>query len=89
MVIGLTIVGFGTSAPELLVSLKAAFSGVPEIAIGNVVGSNIANILLVIGASAVIMPVVGWDRSAVREALVAALVAFALFDLLKGAFWTA
>ena len=86
MVIGLTIVGFGTSAPELLVSLKAAFSGAPEIALGNVVGSNIANILLVIGAGAVIMPITGWDKSAVREALVAALVAFALFGLLKGAF---
>jgi cation:H+ antiporter len=86
MVIGLTIVGFGTSAPELLVSLKAAFSGSPEIALGNVVGSNIANILLIIGAGALIMPIAGWDRSAVREAMVAALVAFALFGLLKGAF---
>jgi len=44
-----------------LVSLKAAVSRAPEIALGNVVGSNIANILLVIGAGAVIMPVVGWD----------------------------
>ncbi|MBM1818042.1 calcium/sodium antiporter [Pseudosulfitobacter pseudonitzschiae] len=86
MVIGLTIVGFGTSAPELLVSLKAAISGAPEIALGNVIGSNIANILLIIGAGALIMPIAGWERSAVREALVAALVAFVLFGLLKGAF---
>jgi cation:H+ antiporter len=58
MVIGLTIVGFGTSAPELLVSLQAALEGKPEIAIGNVVGSNIANILLILGISAVIAPLV-------------------------------
>ncbi|AZL57553.1 calcium/sodium antiporter [Tabrizicola piscis] len=58
MVIGLTIVGFGTSAPELLVSLQAAWEGKPEIAIGNVVGSNIANILLILGISALIAPLV-------------------------------
>jgi cation:H+ antiporter len=58
MLIGLTIVGFGTSAPELLVSLQAALEGRPEIALGNVVGSNIANILLILGVSAVIAPLV-------------------------------
>ena len=57
LVIGLTIVGFGTSAPELLVSLQAALAGTPAIAVGNVVGSNIANILLILGVSAVITPV--------------------------------
>lgn len=57
LVIGLTIVAFGTSAPELLVSLKAAFNGVYGIAIGNVVGSNIANVLLVLGAPALIAPI--------------------------------
>jgi cation:H+ antiporter len=56
MVIGLTVVGFGTSAPELLVSLQAAMEGQPAIAIGNVVGSNIANILLILGISALIAP---------------------------------
>jgi len=54
LVIGLTIVAFGTSAPELVVSLRAALSGVPGLAIGNVVGSNIANILLVLGLPALI-----------------------------------
>lgn len=54
MVIGLTIVGFGTSAPELLVSVQAALEGQPAIAIGNVLGSNIANILLILGVSAAI-----------------------------------
>jgi cation:H+ antiporter len=58
LVIGLTIVGFGTSAPELLVSLKAALSGRGGIAIGNVVGSNIANILLILGIAALIGPIV-------------------------------
>lgn len=57
MVIGLTIVGFGTSTPELLVSLNAALGGQPGIAIGNVVGSNIANLLLILGLAAVITPV--------------------------------
>jgi cation:H+ antiporter len=56
MVIGLTVVGFGTSAPELLVSLQAAWEGQPALAIGNVVGSNIANILLILGISALIAP---------------------------------
>lgn len=56
LIIGLTIIAFGTSAPELTVSLNAAFDGQPDISIGNVVGSNIANILLVLGAMAVVSP---------------------------------
>lgn len=57
MVIGLTLVGFGTSAPELLTSIQAALDGAPGIAVGNVVGSNIANILLIVGVSALIAPI--------------------------------
>lgn len=57
LIIGLTIVAFGTSAPELFVSLQAAFNGVSGIAIGNVVGSNIANVLLVLGAPALLMTI--------------------------------
>ncbi|MCF0164234.1 MAG: calcium/sodium antiporter, partial [Bacteroidales bacterium] len=56
MVIGLTIVGFGTSTPELLVSLQAALEGSSGLAIGNVVGSNIANIALILGVTALIVP---------------------------------
>jgi cation:H+ antiporter len=56
LVIGMTVVSFGTSAPELLVSLKAAYMEVPEITIGNVIGSNIANIALVLGLTAIIFP---------------------------------
>ncbi|MDN3688041.1 calcium/sodium antiporter [Cyclobacterium jeungdonense] len=55
--IGLTIVAFGTSAPELLVSITAALRGASDIAIGNVVGSNISNITLVLGISALIYPI--------------------------------
>lgn len=54
MVIGLTVVSFATSAPELLVSLQAAFDGLSDIALGNVIGSNIANIGLVLGLTAII-----------------------------------
>ena len=57
MVIGLTLVGFGTSTPELVTSVQAAFAGAPGIAVGNVVGSNIANILLILGTAALIAPV--------------------------------
>ena len=54
--IGLTIVAFGTSMPELIVNLFASFQGNPDIAIGNILGSNIANILLILGMSAIIYP---------------------------------
>lgn len=56
LAIGLTVVAFGTSAPELLVSLDAAFSGANDISVGNVVGSNIANIALILGIAAVLRP---------------------------------
>ncbi len=56
IVIGLTIVAFGTSSPELLVSVTSALSGNAEIALGNVLGSNIVNILLILGISALIYP---------------------------------
>jgi len=56
LVIGLTVVAFGTSTPEMAVSVHASLAGNPDIAIGNVVGSNIANILLILGFSAVIIP---------------------------------
>ena len=57
MVIGLTIVSFATSAPELLVSLQAALGGFSDISLGNVIGSNIANIGLVLGITAIISPI--------------------------------
>lgn len=57
MVIGLTVIGFGTSAPELLVSAQASLAGSSGIAIGNVVGSNIANIALILGVTSLICPI--------------------------------
>ncbi|MBA4209054.1 MAG: sodium:calcium antiporter [Parvibaculum sp.] len=64
--IGLTLVGFGTSAPELVASLEGALQGYPGIAIGNVVGSNIANILLILGISGLVFPLV-CDRDALKR----------------------
>jgi len=57
LVIGLTLVGFGTSLPELVTSLEAARQGSPAIAVGNVVGSNIANVLLILGLSGLVAPI--------------------------------
>lgn len=66
LLVGLTIVAFGTSAPELAVSLTAALQGANEIAVGNVVGSNIFNMLMVAGLSAVVCPLV-MDRTLLRR----------------------
>ncbi|MFN3911637.1 calcium/sodium antiporter [Hyphomonas sp.] len=73
LLIGLTLVGFGTSTPELVTSLQAAFSGSPGIAVGNVVGSNIANILLILGITALIFPVVVARDTFQRDGIVLAL----------------
>lgn len=58
LVIGLTVVAFGTSSPELAVSVQSAFAGQADIALGNVVGSNIFNVLFILGLSALIVPLV-------------------------------
>jgi cation:H+ antiporter len=84
MVIGLTIVGFGTSAPELLVSLQAALEGKSEIAIGNVVGSNIANILLILGISALIAPLIIPARRMWRDLAFMLAATFILWGMLFG-----
>jgi len=57
LIIGLTVVGFGTSTPEILVSVQAALRGVPDIALGNIIGSSIANILLIVGLTALVWPI--------------------------------
>ncbi len=57
LIIGITIIGFGTSAPEILVSIISVLQGTPDIAIGNALGSNIANIGLILGITALIIPV--------------------------------
>jgi len=58
LIIGLTVVAFGTSAPELVVNIFAASGNASQIAIGNIIGSNIANILLILGISAIIFPLI-------------------------------
>ena len=69
VLVGMIIVGFGTSAPELLVSISATLSGSPDIAVGNVVGSNIANFLLILGLALLITPVFCKDPVIKRDAL--------------------
>lgn len=66
LLVGLTIVAFGTSAPELAVSLTAALQGANEIAVGNVLGSNVFNLLVVAGLSAVLCPLI-MDRTLLRR----------------------
>jgi len=58
LVVGLTVVAFGTSAPELAVSIGSSLSGQADLALGNVIGSNISNVLLILGASALVVPLV-------------------------------
>ncbi|VAX05481.1 Inner membrane protein YrbG, predicted calcium/sodium:proton antiporter [hydrothermal vent metagenome] len=67
MIIGLTVVGFGTSAPEILVSTMAAIQGNPGLAIGNAIGSNIANIGLILGVTALIVPLTVHSETLRRE----------------------
>lgn len=86
LVIGLVIVGFGTSTPELVTSVEAALAGSPEIAWGNVVGSNIANTLLVLGAAALLTPVIVGRGAVLRDTGVATLAALLFGGLALAAF---
>jgi len=81
IIISATVVAFGTSAPELLISVQAALEGAPGIALGNVVGSNIANVFLVLGVPALIAPLAGCGSDAHRN-LYIMLGATALFTAL-------
>ncbi len=78
LVIGLTVVALGTSLPELVVSLKAALDGSPGITVGNIVGSNIANILLILGVAGLIAPI-RCSRMAIFRDGTAMLAATAFF----------
>jgi len=73
LMIGLTLVGFGTSLPELVTSVTAALDGKPGLAVGNVVGSNIANVLLVLAVAALIRPVVSRPEAFFRDATALAI----------------
>lgn len=77
LLIGLTLVGFGTSTPELVTSVTAALQGSPGIAVGNVVGSNTANILLILGLAAIIYPMAVNPKGFRRDAIVLVVAALA------------
>ncbi|MDR7027008.1 calcium/sodium antiporter [Rhizobium rosettiformans] len=83
LIVSLVIVGFGTSMPELLVSVRAALTGSSDIALGNVVGSNTANILLIIGACAMIFPITHWDKGVKRDTYVMIAAALLLLGLVQ------
>lgn len=81
LLIGLVVVGFGTSAPELAVSVEAAISDAPGIAVGNVIGSSIANILLVFAIAVIIIPMTAWPRMVMLDASVMLLASLALLGV--------
>jgi cation:H+ antiporter len=78
LMIGLTLVGFGTSTPELVTSVQASLSGSPGVAVGNIVGSNIANILVILGISALIVPIAVGEGALRRDGVIGLAVACAL-----------
>jgi cation:H+ antiporter len=82
MMIGLTVVSLGTSAPELAIGIDAAVSGSPGLAVGNIVGTNLVNILLILGLSAVLAPI-ALDRATLRFDLPAMTAAALLLYLLS------
>ena len=83
VIVSATVVAFGTSAPELLISVNAALEGAPGIALGNVVGSNIANVWLILGLPALIAPIAGCGNDAHRNLyfMIAATALFTAFVL--------
>jgi cation:H+ antiporter len=84
LVIGMTVVAFGTSAPELVVTVDAVLAGSPDVAVGNIVGSNIANLLLIVGSAALIMPFATRDQPMLFDA-----AALGIASLVFAAFcWT-
>ena len=82
LIVSLTIVAFGTSAPELLISVKSVLEGAPDIAFGNVVGSNIANVLLVLGVPALILPLTA-PEGETRRTFIFMMVASVLLVILS------
>lgn len=82
MVIGFTIVAFGTSLPELIVSVNANLAGSPGIAIGNVIGSNVANILLVVGVTAFFATLVAVPREILRDMVMMLVASFLMLALM-------
>jgi cation:H+ antiporter len=85
LLVGLTVVAFGTSLPELVTSVQASLAGSPGIALGNIVGSNIANALLILGVAALICPIAVNSRALARDGGIGVLAAVVL--LAVGLFW--
>ena len=81
LLIGLTVVGFGTSTPELLVSVDAALRGAPDIAIGNIVGSNIANMLLIVSVTCLVWPIAVSGSTLRRDTAVMVIGVLALVPI--------
>tara|TARA_Y100000310_G_scaffold163794_1_gene163581 strand:+ start:1046 stop:2005 length:960 start_codon:yes stop_codon:yes gene_type:complete len=81
LIIGLTVVAFGTSLPELIINIFATLEGSGEVVFGNIMGSNIANILLVLGICAIIAPIKVKSRTVWKEIPIALLSSFVLFLL--------
>lgn len=91
IVIGLTVVAFGTSAPELTVSVISVIEGSPGVAVGNILGSNIANTLLILGISAIICPLYVHRNTVLKEIPMSSLavivfIVFGLYDVVNS--WT-
>ena len=83
-IVALTIVGFGTSLPELVVSIRASLDGHPGLALGNVVGSNIANVLLVGGMAAAVAPIRTGDRTVARSGVAMLAISLLFVGLCLG-----
>jgi len=86
-IIGLTVVSFGTSLPELVIALFASSAGSPDLIIGNVVGSNIANVFLVLGVAAMIYPLSAKSSTVGREIPFTVLASLVLFAMLNDGFF--
>ncbi|MFT6071566.1 MAG: cation:H+ antiporter [Dasania sp.] len=82
IIVGVVIVGFGTSAPELLVSIRAALDNIPALAVGNVIGSNICNIALILGISSLISPIIPINNSSIKRDICVMLVATLLLAII-------
>lgn len=83
LIVGMTIVAFGTSAPEFIVSLQSAITGHPEISLGNVIGSNIANIGLILGLTALILPLAVQKVSFIRDMPFLLMISVILYAVMK------
>ncbi len=86
LVVGLTVVAFGTSAPELVISITSAIQGSPELAIGNVVGSNIFNILVIIGVTACVVPI-KIERSVMMNEIPMVILSAVVLLIMGNAVW--